>query len=121
MSSFNNLNLTQDECQEDFSVDTVTALFKQVNITKVSGPDKISGRLVKLCAEQLSFIYCFIFNKSWKNHTIPIIWKTSEIVPIPKKEKITCNNDLRPVALTSIIMKFLRNLFLDVFWQRYTQ
>ena len=40
------------------------------------------------------------------------VWKTSEIVPIPKKNKITCNNDLRPVALTSIVMKCFEKLIL---------
>ena len=110
MSTFN--NLSQDDIQECFNKDVVTSLFKKVNIAKASGPDRISGRLVKLCAEQLSFIFCFIFNKSFETHTIPTIWKTSEIVPVPKKVKVDCNNDLRPVALTSIIMKCFEKLIL---------
>ena len=90
----------------------MTSLFKQVNISKASGLDKISGRLVNLCDDQLSFFFCFIFKKSWEIHTIPTIWKTSEIMPIPKKEKVLCNNDLRPVTLTSIIMKCFEKIFL---------
>ena len=51
---------------------------------------------------------------SLKNHTIPSIWKTSEIVPVPKKTKISEMNDLRPVALTSVIMKCLEKLVLSL-------
>ena len=82
-------------------------MVKRVNTAKASGPDKLSGKLVKLCAEQLSSIFCVIFNMSWETHKIPLIWKTSEIIPVPKKKKITCNNDLRPVALTSILKHLL--------------
>ena len=40
-----------------------------------------------------------------KNHTIPQIWKTSNIIPVPKKTNPAVYNDYRPVALTSIAMK----------------
>ena len=110
MLSFN--NAPQDECEEFFSEHVVTALFKQVNTSKASGPDKISGKLIKMCAEQLSFIFSHIFKKSWETDSIPIIWKTSEIVPVPKKSKVVCNNDLRPVALTSIVMKCFEKIIL---------
>ncbi|KAK6958765.1 RNA-directed DNA polymerase from mobile element jockey [Biomphalaria glabrata] len=63
--------------------DEVTLLFKRVDVTKASGPDKISGKLVKLCAEQISFIFCHIFNHSLQTCVIPQIWKTSEIIPVP--------------------------------------
>ena len=32
-------------------------------------------------------------------------YKLSSIIPVPKKSVISCNNDLRPVALTSVVMK----------------
>ena len=90
----------------------VASIFKQVNVAKASGPDKLSGTLVKHCAEQLSTIFYIIFSMSLKHHIIPTIWKTSEIIPVPKKSKIDCNNDLRPVALTSIVMKCLEKIIL---------
>ena len=46
-------------------------------------------------------------------HAIPRIWKISEIVPIPKKPNFNVMNDLRPVALTSIIMKCFERLVLS--------
>ena len=43
---------------------------------------------------------------------IPKLWKTSVIIPIPKRNKVQEPNDFRPVALTSNIMKCFERLFL---------
>ena len=48
------------------------------------GPDKISGRILKECRRQLSFIFAFLFNQSLSHHIIPAVWKRSEIMPVPK-------------------------------------
>ena len=44
---------------------------------------------------------------------IPSSWKTSAIIPVPKKQTVTCLNDLRPVALTSAIMKLCERIVLN--------
>jgi hypothetical protein len=36
---------------------------------------------------------------------IPTCFKQTTIVPVPKNTKVTCLNDYRPIALTSIAMK----------------
>ena len=47
-----------------------------------------------------------------ESHIVPTIWKTSTVIPVPKKSKIDSNNDLRPVALTSIVMKCFEKIIL---------
>ncbi len=44
---------------------------------------------------------------------VPLCFKKSTIVPIPKKNKITCLNDWRPVALTPIFSKCFEKLIRD--------
>ncbi len=44
---------------------------------------------------------------------VPSCFKKSTIVPIPKKNKITCLNDWRPVALTPIFSKCFEKLVRD--------
>ena len=39
------------------------------------------------------------------NHIRPPIWLTSELIPVPKMNLPVVKNDLRPVALTAIMMK----------------
>ena len=72
---------------------------------KSAGPDRITGSLLRLCKEPLSPILCQLFQQSLDSGIIPVIWKTAEIIPVPKKSPPTCNNDFRPIALTSIVMK----------------
>ena len=85
--------------------------FKKLNTTKAAGPDGIPAKVLKVCCQELSEIYCFIYNKSFTTQTVPTQWKCSSIIPVPKKPVINCMNDLRPVALTSIPMKVCERLF----------
>ena len=53
----------------------------------------------------MSPIFGHIFNLSLKQRKVPEKWKTSCIVPSPKKPNVSVMNDLRPIALTCCIMK----------------
>ena len=39
-----------------------------------------------------------------------VCFKQTTIVPVPKNTKLTCLNDFRPVALTSVAMKYFERL-----------
>ncbi len=92
------------------SVADVTRSFKRVNIRKAVGPDGIPGRVLKACAFQLAGVFTDIFNLSLSLSVVPACFKKSTIVPIPKKNKITCLNDWRPVALTPIFSNCFEKL-----------
>ncbi len=91
----------------------VTRSFRRVNIRKAVGPDGIPGRVLKACAFQLAGVFTDIFNLSLSLFVVPSCFKKSIIVPIPKKNKITCLNDWRPVALTPIFSKCFEKLVRD--------
>ncbi|KAK3548134.1 hypothetical protein QTP70_004875 [Hemibagrus guttatus] len=91
----------------------VNRLFKCLNTRKATGPDSISPSLLKHCAKQLSPVFTDIFNTSLETCHVPACFKTSAIVPVPKKTKITGLNDYRPVALTSVVMKSFEHLVLS--------
>ena len=86
--------------------------FNCLKTNKACGPDGLTGRVLKSCARELSFIYTYIFNMSLYMNIIPDIWKTSKITPVPKSNSIKQMNDLRPIALTSLPMKCLEKLIL---------
>ncbi len=92
------------------SVVDVTRSFKRLNIRKAVGPDGIPGRVLKVCAFQLARVFTDIFNLSLSLSVVPACFKKSTIVPIPKKNKITCLNDWRPIALTPIFSKCFEKL-----------
>lgn len=73
-----------------------------------------------------------VFQQSLDNHMVPLLWKKSIVTPVPKKSGASDNNDFRPVAITSVVMKCLEkyvvsrlksniNLLLDPFQFAYNE
>ena len=62
---------------------------------------------------ELAPILHSLFCQSYRTATIPTLWKTATIIPVPKKPRPTELNHYRPIALTSIIMKCLEKLLLN--------
>ena len=54
-----------------------------------------------------------ILNQSLSQYSVPILWKTSYIIPVPKKTTVKVMNDLRPVALTYAMMKVFERIVLS--------
>jgi hypothetical protein len=57
-----------------------------------------------------SNIFTDIFNLSLAESVIPTCFKQTTIVTVSKIAKVTCLNDSRPVALTSVAMKCFERL-----------
>ena len=85
---------------------------RRVNPRKAAGPDNIPGSVLKGCADQLADVLTDIFNISLSSANVPSCFKTTTIVPVPKKSPVSCLNDYRPIALTSTIMKCFERLIL---------
>ena len=88
----------------------VRILLRQQNPRKAAGPDGVASATLRHCADQLTPVLTCIFNWSLQLATVPACFKSAVIIPVPKKHKITCLNDYRPVALTSVIMKIFERL-----------
>ena len=100
------------ECATDVGLlvdpQEVTSLFRKICTKKSTGPDGISAYLLRECAEELTPAWCPIFQQSLDSHTVPLLWKKTIITPVPKKTGAVDNNDFRPIAITSVIMKCLK-------------
>ncbi|KAK3506172.1 hypothetical protein QTP70_014844 [Hemibagrus guttatus] len=70
----------------------------RVNPRNSAGPDNIPGRVLRECAEQLADVFTDIFNISLSSTVVPTCLKTTTIVPVPKKSRVSCLNDYHPVA-----------------------
>jgi len=93
--------------------DVLTAL-NRAKIGKACGPDNISGRLVKHCRNELLAPMKTLYQASTDKCYVPILWRTSQIVPVPKTKVPVQKNDLRPVALTCIFMKCFESIILNL-------
>ena len=79
---------------------------------KASGPDGVSGHAIRNCARQHAVPYTAVFQKSLNETRVPKTWKDAVIIPIPKNARPAANNDFRPIALTSIVMKCFERMVL---------
>ena len=68
-----------DNCVITLSVADVSKTFKQVNIHKAAGPDRLPGRVLRACADQLAGAFTDIFNMSLIESVIPTYFKPTTI------------------------------------------
>lgn len=86
---------------------------RRLHSNKAAGPDGVRPGVLKACASQLCGVLHHIFNLSLSLQRVPVLWKTSCIVPVPKTPRPSNSRDYRPVALTSHIMKTLERLVME--------
>ena len=99
----------------NFSIntDTVYRKLSNLNPNKGTGPDFISGQLLKNCARSLALPLQLLFNLSFKSGSILSEWKLAHIVPIHKKENKNNVQNYRPISLTCIISKVFEKCIRD--------
>jgi hypothetical protein len=85
------------DCTLSFSVADVSKTFKRGNPRKNVSPDGIPRSVLRACADQLSGVFTDIFHLSLSQSADPTSLKMSTIVPVPKKAKVTEQNDYFPV------------------------
>uniref|UniRef100_A0A8C6M681 Reverse transcriptase domain-containing protein n=1 Tax=Nothobranchius furzeri TaxID=105023 RepID=A0A8C6M681_NOTFU len=86
---------------------------RKIKVHKAAGPDGVSSRLLRCCADELCGILGYLFNLSLSLGKVPQLWKTSCVVPVPKTSHPKDLSSYRPVALTSHLMKTLERLVLN--------
>ena len=82
----------------------------RINMRKAPGPDGLPNWILKEFAFTLADPICSIFNASVRQCTMPTVWKSANVVPIPKvKPTLSVDSDLRPISLTPTLSKLLES------------
>ena len=92
------------------SQDDVFLSLKRVKTGKSGGPDNIGTNVLKFCCQHLLKPLHVLFQASLNQCKVPLLWKTSEIIPVPKIKQPVVINVLRPVALTSLVIKCFEDI-----------
>ena len=96
------------------SVERVRSLLSKIDINKSIGPDHLPNWLLKDFQDVLSAPVCSLFNSSIAQACVPTIWKSADIVPLPKvRPPSAVEKDLRPVALTPVLAKLLEGIMCE--------
>ena len=88
-------------CDED----SVCELLATLDVSKSSGPDGISGRMLKHTEASIASSVTHLFNLSIKSGRVSRGWKLSSVVPIPKSKKAHSPANYRPISLLQSIRK----------------
>ena len=98
-----------DRFPEDLlcDVDFVLKQLASLDSSKATGPDKISALMLKMTASSIAPSITSLFNQSLKKGRVPMDWKLSHVVPIPKQSPANSPDKYRPVSLLSILSKVL--------------
>lgn len=80
----------------------------KVDKKKARWPGNINPRVLKSCAGELADKFHRLFCLSLRLKRV--LWKTSCVVPVPKRTRPSTPNDYWPFALTSQVMKILERL-----------
>ena len=87
----------------------VHKLLKGLKTFKATGPDSIPAFILKAAADQLAPILTGLYQTSLNSGQVPADWKDAWIVPVFKKGDKHMPANYRPVSLTSIIVRALRD------------
>ena len=76
---------------------------------KSPGPGGIPNRILRQYAYELADLVALIFNQSLLSGKFPTPWKDADLTPVPKVEPATCEDEIRPIALTANLLKVLED------------
>ena len=67
------------------SVDMLERQLMKLEVYKATGPDSIPAWLLRDFAPLVAPPLCAIFNSSIREGFVPSLWRTADVVPLPKK------------------------------------
>jgi hypothetical protein len=84
------------------TVEETCAKMLTISAFKSHGPDAIPNRVIKDFAYELAEPVCNIFNISG---VVPTMWKDAIITPVPKSQRVSSEDEIRPISLTPGLSK----------------
>ena len=97
-------------CPNSFlcSESNIISLISHLPSKTASGPDGISSWMLKSTSSSIASPLCHIFNLSISSGLVPLDWKFSSVVPIPKSSPTSSSpSNYRPISLLSLVSKLL--------------
>ncbi|KFV78523.1 hypothetical protein N308_05958, partial [Struthio camelus australis] len=94
--------------------DQVRDLLSKLDIHKSMGPDGMHPRVLRELADVITRPLSIIMERSWRSGELPEDWKKANVTPVFKKGKKEEPGNYRPVSLTSIPGKVMKQLLLKV-------
>ena len=91
----------------------VRFLLSKLCISKATGLDMISARLLRECTDLISHSLCEIFNLSIVTGVFPEEWKCSKVIPLFKQGERADMNNYRPISVIPVVAKVFERIIYD--------
>ena len=101
----------------EFTPDNVYTELNNLDTSKGPGPDNLSPIVLKRLAASLCYPVSILYQKEINECKHAILWKTSNVAPIPKPGDPCLPQNYRPISLLSILGKVMERI---VFKQVYS-
>jgi hypothetical protein len=95
----------------------VSKLLSNLDVTKSTGIDGVSAKLLKLGASVLTKSITTILNISIKTGKFPSAWKIARVTPIHKSGNKSVKNNYRPISILATLSKPLERHIHDSLYQ----
>ena len=98
-----------------FSVsrERIVQLLRELCPHKACGPDGLSARIMRECADELAVPIHIICQLSVRSGIFPTVWKQANVIPVFKKGSKKSPANYRPVSLLPICSKVLEKVVCD--------
>ena len=88
----------------------VALLLKELCTNKACGPDGLSARILRECANELAVPLDIICRLSVRTAVFPTVWKRANVIPVHKKGSKKLPDNYRSVSLLAICSKVLEKI-----------
>ena len=85
----------------------VQKILSGLDANKAYGPDNLSSRFLKECANVLAPSLTLLFKRRFASGHIPTQWKKTNVVPVHKKGNKSQVSNYRPISLLCIVSKVM--------------
>lgn len=96
-------------------------LLLKIDTTKSAGPDGIPNLFLKRYSEWCAQYLTVIFRRSLETASVPVIWKTANVVPVFKAGNRQLIPNYRPISLTCTSCKLLEYIIHKHIFQYLSQ
>ena len=102
------------------SIQEINNILNSLDGKKATGPDGVSGWILKECRDELKDKLHSIICTSINHGTVLQDWKRADIVPLFKGENAENPSNYRPVSLTSVVAKICEKIIKDK-WTKFLE
>ena len=119
VTHFPDNSISNSDTLSDFAMseELVRRQLQQLVVAKACGPDGLSARILRECANELAIPLCMIFKKSLRHGIFPEHWSEANVVLIFKKGDRSDPGNYRSVSLLPLCAKVFEKIITEQLYQ----